>query len=328
MNAKKHLMSYRIIKPFLLMALSFFLVTACNSSEIIQSKISTQRAETIAECRVVQHVMGETCIPKNPQRLITISRFTFANALVLGVKPIASTLDYKYPPYLKNRIEGIDQIGEMYQPNLEKILLLKPDLILGWEIARASYPLFSQISPTVLGKWDNTLSWREHFDFVAKALGKEEAAQEALKHYYQRIKKLKKSLNNRYNNKEISVFWVNNDMRIYVEDKSSFAGSILNDVGLQRPKAQSSKTLSTEPLSEEKLEEVDGDIIFVLIFDEESNQSRKTFEKLQQTPLWKSLQAVKKGRVYTVDSETWVGSNLIAANLVLDDLEKYLVNIP
>jgi iron complex transport system substrate-binding protein len=326
MDAKKPLISYDLIKPFLVMALSFLLVTSCHSSQIPKEKISTEPAKTIAECRVVQHVMGETCIPQNPQRPIAISRFTLANALVLGVRPVASTLDYKYPPYLKNRIAGIDQIGEMYQPNLEKILFLKPDLILGWEIARSNYPLLSQISPTVLGKWDNSLSWREHFDFVAEVLGKKEAAQAALKDYYQRIENLKKSLNNRYENQEISVFGFGIGLKIYVEGKSSFAGSILDDLGLKRPKSQNTTTIGDEALSEEKLEEVDGDIIFVLLFEDGTNASKESFEKLQQKPLWKSLKAVKNGRVYTVDSETWIGSNFIAADFVLDDLEKYLMN--
>jgi iron complex transport system substrate-binding protein len=152
MKIKKTSIVYDLIKPFLLMVLAFILIAGCNSFQMQRGNISTETAKTIAECRVVQHVMGESCIPQNPQRLVTISRFTLANTLVLGVKPVASTLDYKYPQYLKNRIQGIDQIGEMYEPNLEKILWLKPDLILGWEIARTSYPLLSQISHTVLGK--------------------------------------------------------------------------------------------------------------------------------------------------------------------------------
>ncbi|MBW4622488.1 MAG: iron-siderophore ABC transporter substrate-binding protein [Cyanosarcina radialis HA8281-LM2] len=309
------------------MALSFLLVTACNSSEIKKSNISAEQAEKIAECRVVQHIMGETCVPKNPQRLIAISRFALAHTLVLGVKPIGSTLDYQYPLYLKNRITGIDQIGEMYEPNLEKIMLLKPDLILGWETSRSIYPILSQISPTVLFKWDGTSSWQEHFNFVAKILGKQEAAREALKHYYQRTEKLKTDLSNRYKNKKISIFEIYGGMRIYPDDKSSFAASILEDVGLQI-KTQSNKELSTGPLSEEKLEEVDGDLIFVLIFSDRTNESREAFEELQQKSLWQKLRAVQNGRVYLVDRETWVGSNLIAADLVIDDLYKYLVNTP
>jgi iron complex transport system substrate-binding protein len=171
-------------------------------------------------------------------------------------------------------------------------------------------------------------SWQEHFDFVAKVLGKQEAAKVALKHYDRRIEDLKKSLSNKYENKEISVFGFGVGMKIYVEGKDSFAGSILDDLGLKRTKAQNAKILWNEALSEERLDEIDGDIIFVLIFEDGTNEPKESFAELQQKPLWKLLKAVKSDRVYTVDSETWIGSNLIAADLVLDDIEKYLIDAP
>ncbi|WP_242059172.1 iron-siderophore ABC transporter substrate-binding protein [Nostoc foliaceum] len=299
-------------------------ITACSSYPAHHSK--SQLANSLeTSCRMIQHTMGDTCVPNNPQHLITISRFTLANALVLGIKPIASTSDYEYPSYLRNKIEGIDEIGEMYEPDLEKILLLKPDLILGWEIARKIYPLLSQIIPTALGKWEGgTRSWREHFNFVAEALGKQEAAQQAWNRYYQRIQKLKIAVSDQYKDKEISIIGVYGGMRIYSDTQDSFAGSILNDIGLHRVRNSNSPL----PISEEKLEEVDGDIIFVMIFQEKGEESRKAFEKLQQKPLWQTLRAVEKGQVYLVDREAWIGSNLIAADAVIDDLYKYLVNTP
>lgn len=299
-------------------------ITACSSYPAHHSKSQLANSSETS-CRMIQHTMGDACVPNNPQRLVTISRFTLANALVLGIKPIASTSDYEYSSYLRNKIEGIDEIGGMYEPDLEKILLLKPDLILGSELVRKIYPLLSQIIPTALGKWEGrTRSWREHFNFVAEVLGKQEAAQQAWNRYYQRIKELKIALNDRYVDKEISIIGVYGGMRIYSEGQDSFAGSILNDIGLHRVRNSNSPL----PISEEKLEEVDGDIIFVMIFQEKEENSRKAFEKLQQKPLWQTLRAVEKGQVYLVDRDAWIGSNLIAADVVIDDLYKYLVNTP
>ncbi|UKO96891.1 ABC transporter substrate-binding protein [Nostoc sp. UHCC 0870] len=179
--------------------------------------------------------------------------------------------------------------------------------------------------PTALGKWEGlTRSWREHFNFVAEALGKQEAAQQAWNRYYQRIKELKIALNDRYVDKEISIIGVYGGMRIYSDGQDSFASSILNDIGLQRIRNANSPL----PISEEKLEEVDSDIIFVMIFQDKGEESRKAFEKLQQKPLWQTLRAVQKGQIYLVDREAWIGANLIAADVVIDDLYKYLVNTP
>lgn len=188
----------------------------------------------------MQHAMGETCIPNNPKRLVAISHLTLANALVLGVKPIGSAsalndLQDEFPTYLKNETQGIKQLGSQYEPSLERIALLKPDLILGWEPIRKVYPLLSQISPTALVPWQGTPSWKEHFKFLAEALGKQEEHQQAWSHYFQRIEKLKIDLNTRYKDKEISVISVVDGYGIISWVKGSFIGSILDDVGLQRP---------------------------------------------------------------------------------------------
>ncbi|GAB1539471.1 iron-siderophore ABC transporter substrate-binding protein [Scytonema sp. NUACC21] len=252
-----------------------------------------------------------------------------SNTLALGVKPIGSVTSYekdKFPTYLKAKTRGIKLLGIHYQPNLERILLLKPDLIVGWDRERAIYPLLSTIAPTILGKWQGFPSWREYFNFIAKALGKKEAAQQAWNHYYQRIKELQISLGEGYQNKKISFIYfcchgIGSDV------KNSFIGSILNDAGLQRPEAQDVITFpyGTMNVSEEELDKADGDILFVAAFTEDDKSYLK---KLEQKPLWKKLKAVQQNHVYFVNGDAWRGGNLIAANFVIDDLFKYLVNTP
>ncbi|MDM9382616.1 iron-siderophore ABC transporter substrate-binding protein [Chlorogloeopsis sp. ULAP01] len=297
------------------------------------SQNATRLRQPLEECRVVQHVMGKTCVPKSPERLVTIFHVTLGNALVLGIKPIGSATGLNssqkedFATYLKDKIVGIKQLGSQYEPNIEMLLLVKPDLILGWEIVQRTYPIISQISPTVLGKWQGEPLWREYFHFVAEVLGKEEAEQQAWNHYYRRIKELKIALNNQYTSKTISVISVYSGSPINIITKNSFVGSILNDIGLPRPKTQSVVVPGgSYVISEENLKDADGDILFILFTG--NNNDRKAIEELQQKPLWKTLKAVQQGQVYSVDELTWVGSNLLAADAVIDDLYKYLVKNP
>lgn len=76
----------------------------------------TRYKQPVENCRTVQHAMGETCVPNYPERLVVISHHTLANALVLGVQPIGSAsglndLQDKFPAYLKNKTQGIKQLG-------------------------------------------------------------------------------------------------------------------------------------------------------------------------------------------------------------------------
>ncbi|MCL6753449.1 iron-siderophore ABC transporter substrate-binding protein [Nostoc sp. CCCryo 231-06] len=312
------------IRCLLLMLLIFGLITAC-SRHTGQNTISpTDMASK--DCHVVQHTMGETCIPINPQRIVTFSLPTLGNALVLGVKPLGSTfidmLDEH--TYLEGKIDGIQSVG-IFPPNLEKILLIKPDLIIGWNAEKQFYPLLSRIAPTVLFDWRQNKTWRELFDFVAQVLGRQEAAKQAWKNYYQRVAELKAALDDRYKHKEISLVFLAPGA-IFSEAKNSFPDSILKDVGLQRSKAQDIIVPYTQLyISIEELEKADGDILFVGTL---SNDDQKSLEKLKQNPLWKKLRAVQQNHVYSINYMTWRGGNLLAADAVIDDLYKYLVNTP
>ena len=76
--------------------------------------------------------MGETCVPISPQRVVSVFVPALGNALSLGVKPVGSAfLDrLGQETYLEGKIDGIQSVGNL-PPNLEKILLIKPDVIIG-----------------------------------------------------------------------------------------------------------------------------------------------------------------------------------------------------
>ncbi|MDJ0596406.1 MAG: hypothetical protein QNJ72_41600 [Pleurocapsa sp. MO_226.B13] len=76
-------------------------------------------------------------------------------------------------------------------------------------------------------------------------------------------------------------------------------------------------------LSEERLSVLDTDILFLTADDDEKSQ--KELADWQQKPLWNQLKVVQNKQVYLVNYEIWRGGNPIAANLVIDDLYKYLV---
>ncbi len=117
------------------------------------------------------------------------------------------------------------------------------------------------------------------------------------------------------------------NVNIFVFAKNSFPGSILSDLGLNRPVPQdvTAPNGAIYYISQEELSWVDGDILFFLAYSEED---RNNFEKLKQSPLWKTLKAIQQGQICLVDGYTWTGSNLLAADAVIDDLYECLVNTP
>lgn len=69
----------------------------------------------------------------------------------------------------------------------------------------------------------------------------------------------------------------------------------------------------------------DGDVMFVVAYGAKETGERD-LSILQKKPLWKTLKAVQQNRVYYVDPTIWRARTLLAADAVIDDLFKYLVN--
>lgn len=319
--------SFDRLKLLVLIVVSLLLVVVCHP---VKGQVTSLLSTSIADCRVIQHELGKTCVPLHPKRVVTLSTMDLANALALGNRPIATASDFSegktpFPPYLYSQAQGIPTLGNSIEPNLEKILYLKPDLIYSWwgSNPKAINSLLTGIAPTVVHNWEN-FSWKEIVNLTAQLLGQEQASQTAWQHYQTKIQNLKTALGDRYQGKKISFVYFYFG-RIGTSVNNSFVGSILKDVGLQRPPAQDRNIEpwgSTE-FSLEELDQVDGDVLFVASFTEDD---RKDLEQLQHNPLWQTLKAVQKKQVYFVSAVTWLwGSDLIGAEAVIDDLQKYLV---
>lgn len=304
------------LKPFLIGLLVTVLIIACQNNNIRQPNNSQ-----LADCRTVQHVMGEVCVSKVPQRLISLDEVTLADALALGVPSIGASFFTELEGYLAQKSGDLEFLGKAQTPSLEKIYKLKPDLILGIKSSTESvYQQMSQIAPTVLGKWNGNPSWREYFNFVAGVLGKEEEGKAVWENYDRRIDELKTALGDRQD-LEISLAYACCG-HFTMDAENSFAGGILADLGIPQPQSQAAVDGGTIRLSEERIGDLDANILFLSLYDKESEEILANWQK---KPLWNQLQVVQNQRVYLVDAGVWRAADPLAANLVIDDLYKYLV---
>lgn len=319
--------------------LTLTLVAACSGhGSLVQLTPNSHPSSSLplTPMRVVKHAMGETQVPTNPQRVVTLDTGHLANALALGVQPIGFTAWFQIAhktglspveSYLRQYSETPTILGYGFsasQVSLEKLLLLKPDLILATEVHKPIYGLLSKIAPTVLYDYPIGNEWKEHLKMTADVLGKSQAAETLLQGYEQRIQSFKQKMRDRAANPQVSAISPHslNDL-VGIMYLDYFGGSIMQNLGLSRPPEQNRESLKSGPVSYESIPEMDGDVIISISFDDQD--SLKGVERLQKHPLWSQLDAVRQGNVYPVNGEHWHGGDIIAANLVLDDLFKYLV---
>lgn len=310
----------------LLWCLGFFLLFGCEPATV-------QRTQQ--DCKVIEHDGGETCVPNEYERLVTLDSVSFANAIALEVQPVG-TVTSDFSNHLEAYSEKISNIGQGGEPSLEAVLALNPDLILGLDYYQSIYNQAQQIAPTVLLEFQHSGRWKETFQRYSQVLDREEKAEAVMTAYQQRVKELHGAIQAEYSQPPtISVIRIYPDgISLYLRD--SFPGTILADVGLPRPPSQDLSATEAEKMaknpiqkliSQELIPEADGDIIFIWTGEntvEGKQEAQKQLTQLQSDPLWQKLDAVKNGRVYEVPSY-WIGSSAIAANLVIDDLFQYLI---
>ncbi|PLZ97866.1 iron siderophore-binding protein, partial [Fischerella thermalis CCMEE 5328] len=134
------------IQPFFLIALFLLWITACDSQAIQKTDISKTQLG-ISECRVIQHELGETCVPLQPQRVIVTDEGALDALLGLGLQPIAAAesnlAGSRGQQFAGKKIEQIISIGKSSQVNIERMVQLHPDLILGFYFTAENYKLFS-----------------------------------------------------------------------------------------------------------------------------------------------------------------------------------------
>ncbi|NJN12616.1 MAG: iron-siderophore ABC transporter substrate-binding protein [Richelia sp. RM2_1_2] len=308
----------------LLGILTFVISSACSINVdrgVTNSKQSTE------DCRVVQHMMGKTCIPRNPQRVITLRPEHLANSLALSIEPVASAFieDFPFPKDIQSKVDKIESVGDLNNPNLEKILRLNPDLIISNSRLKGIYKQLSQIAPTVvLNIPFPPPSWKEQLTSLAQILEKEDVSQQLIDDYWQRVEKLKQALGSRRNQIEVSVANTSSEHGIWVYGEKHYVGEVLSDIGLQRPSAQKGDFFYIENISKEKMSDIDGDVLFFVTFGRK--QDKETLNKLINNPLWQKLQVVQNKQVYFVDGYWHDAGSISAINAILDDLFKYLVN--
>jgi iron complex transport system substrate-binding protein len=275
-------------------------------------------------------MMGETCVPRQPSRVVALDHTAAGNLLSLGVTPIGVASNLL--PELAGLIPNVPRLGQSDQINLEALAVLQPDLIIGshWDM-EGTYDKLSAIAPTVAFDMQTTADWQRPFRFHGQVLGLEAEAEAVLEQYKRHVEELRIQVST----PPIQVSLVrvadqSGQIGLYL--KNCFGGSILTDLGFARPPSQNEGTPDQPPfakwVSNEVISQADGDVILLFTFGATpaiATAAEAELERLKTDPLWRSLTAVQQNQVYLVGHYWGAGNSPLAADWVLDDVKQYLL---
>ncbi|MDP4502924.1 ABC transporter substrate-binding protein [Nonomuraea turcica] len=302
-------------------------LAACGSTE--PAATTTAGATAAAPFKTVKHAMGETKIPVQPKRVVALDQ-SFVDAVLTLETPVVGyttyrSLDDKLPDYLGTVAEQYGKeatpVGTLEEPSLEKIIALKPDLIVSAKVRHeALYDKLSKIAPTVFSETTGAI-WKENIRLMGQALGKEQLADTKIKEYEDRAAKIGTSIKEKEGGElpTISIvrFAGEPTVRLYVE--KSYSGIVMKDVGFPRPDGQPTvEDTIVVDVSQEKIADLDADHIFVSTYEDPTVAETK--DKFLNNPLWGKL----KGEKHDVADLTWMTAvGIQGAHSILDDVAKF-----
>lgn len=169
-------------------------LAGCGSDEDPAADAGTSAPQAAADAFpvTVEHQFGETTVPEEPKRVVSVGLTEQDTLLQLGVVPVATTEWYgDQPGAIWPWAQGLlDDLGGAEPEVLnaddgiefEKIATLQPDLIVGVNagLTKKDYELLSKIAPTIAsveGSSQYFSPWRDQVLQVARALGREDDGQ-------------------------------------------------------------------------------------------------------------------------------------------------------
>ncbi|GAA0358208.1 ABC transporter substrate-binding protein [Bacillus horti] len=301
-----------------------------NEVEAAEGEEGTEEGETEASERVIQHAMGETIVPANPQRIVVLTGDALEAVLSVGLTPVGSTQamgDRIWYEHLEDYMDGVTNVGAMSTPDLEAIQLLEPDLILGAKSRQEeSYDLLSEIAPTVFTESHTLGQWKADFRLYLDAANKLDEGEEVLAAWEGRAAELSQRLDDAGKlDLEVGIlrFTAGQGRFFY---NMSYSGSIVKELGFARPANHDVDDQWVENITQERIPEFDADVLFYFVLDSGDGQAVQFADEWIETQLFQELRAAKEDRLYEVNDGYWnMTYGILSADYVLEDIERHLL---
>ncbi|MGQ4274678.1 iron-siderophore ABC transporter substrate-binding protein [Terrihabitans sp. B22-R8] len=276
-----------------------------------------------------EHVYrSPVCVPAEPKRILVLDpTFSLGMAIELNLPVVAAPLFSMSDGELREKslARSVVDIGSFLEPSIERIIAAKPDLIIGVDGYTPLYDLLSQVAPTVL---IGGLSWRDHYEALALAAGRDDAVAGLFDAYDRRAAAIKA----RMPDVKVSVLRITSwDFQVFLDSPKAYAPfAVLRDAGVRRTAYETATgNESSKRPDWEGLAALEGDILLYIVGGQNNSDTNGRHEEVLGNPLWKMLPAVKSGRVHRVDAGLWMEfSGLTSANKILDDVERYILAAP
>nr|WP_302597254.1 siderophore ABC transporter substrate-binding protein [uncultured Cellulosilyticum sp.] len=307
---------------FMLMAsLGMTVLAGCGNTASNSTQEVTQEAVQEAETVKVVHTLGETEVPKNPENVVVFDIGTLDALETLGVE-ITGVVASNIPEYLaKYEGDEYEKVGELFEPDLEKIYALEPELIIIGARQADYYEQLSEIAPTISMAVDNTSyldSFKSNMNYLGEIFGKQQEVAEKLSSMDEAIA----AVHTKAEEKNVNgLIVLANDSAISVYGQGSRFGIIHDEFGITPVDENIELSNHGQKSSFEYIVEQNPDYIFVVDRAAVAG-GQNSAKELIENELIKTTDAYKNNRIIYLDPNAWyvAGGGFISTQIMIDEM--------
>ena len=250
---------------------------------------------------------GQTyTVPKDPQKIAVLSNSVLSMLYAVDGKATSrvSTTD-KLPP----EIEALPALGQTANINMEQLLGLNPDVVLGLENQHKKYEAQLQSSkiPTVLIDYDGIKDNVPLLTFLGELTNHQDKAKTVIATYENNIAKVKDAVKSQQPAR-VAVLRATGK-GVTAETDTAITASMVKDLGMTNvvtSHLDKTTTDKTVPYSLETLAADNPDIIFVVTMGKEEEITKSMEKAMTDNPAWANLKAVQNNRVIYLPSKLFL----------------------
>jgi iron complex transport system substrate-binding protein len=300
----------KLLIPFTLLLL--LIISACGN-ETTDKKSSSAPEEKKTETITYQSETGPIEVPADPQRVILLSGFT-GNVIDLGVNVVGVDQWSKNNPTFKEELENVEEVSD---ESLEKIIELEPDLIIGLSNIK-NIDKLNEIAPTVTYTWGKLDYLSQHVE-IGKLLNKEAEAQKWVDNFKKRVEAAGDEIKAKIGEDATVSVIESYDKQLYVYGENWARGTEILYQGMKLKMPEKVKEVALESgyytLSAEVLPEYAGDYVILSKYSDADTS-------FQETETYKNIPAVKNNRVFEMEGNGASFSDPITLEKQLEFIKK------
>lgn len=261
---------------------------ACGNSNIEGNKVDESKFSV-----TITDSTGETItLDKKPERIVSMAPSTTEIVAALGAedKLVGRTKYCNYP----ESILKLPEVGGTKDPNVEKIIELQPDLVVGsTHVSQEVIDKLREVGiPTVfVNEQENFEGTYSAIEKVAQLIGEEDKAKEIVNAMKKKVEDTTKKVEEVATGEKLKVYYA-----VGFGDYDSTAGgdTFIGEIITLSGGNNIAQDVQGWSYSKEKIVENDPDIIIVPAGMKES---------LETADFYKDLRAVKEGNVFEIDRD-------------------------